>query len=222
MKCLTLFSVCFSCFAAFAQEKITIVESRKDVPLQAVVGLDANPQLFVGQNYLLSIGVSSEHDVKIDFTNLKAELMEVSKRSTGGLMYTVTPLDTGTCWVSVGVITETSRHGLLSSRFQAIPYPVPPVFLSETCTGEVLSTLPDDAKLTCKYPRGSGVYDNYTIDSWTARLGEQTFNGKGNTVSRELIEAVNKHSAEQILRITANLSENKTGHVRSEAVFIVQ
>jgi hypothetical protein len=48
------------------------------------------------------------------------------------------------------------------------------------------------------------------------------FSGTGNDLSRELIEAVNSHKTEQILRITANLAENKTGHVRSEAVFIVQ
>ena len=53
-----------------------------------------------------------------------------------------------------------------------------------------------------------------------AVIGEKVFNGTGPLLSEELIQYVNQ-SKNEYMHLTAFLAKNKTGYVKSEAIYLI-
>ena len=148
---------------------------------------------------------------------------EGSSRGTGPMRYKLTPLDTGKCYVTIGVQLEEKRSvQLLRKSFNVINYPTPPIHISNSISGEVIGNLDDSTSIVCKYPTSSGVYDSFEIKSWKVQLGDKVFKGKGNLLTNEVMQAINDSETNSTLFVEVELSENKTGYTSSKGVFIIE
>lgn len=213
----------------FAQEsetntsQILIVET-DDVIVQGNVDLNSNPELFVGETYFFTILANmKDWDLKIETENLTIKLNEESKKGTGGLNFEVTPIDTGFCEFVLYIVNDKPKQVCLqSSRYHASKHLMPPVFIGSIRSGDVINEIKEATELSCKYGGGSGVFEEYPILSWTADLEGEKFSGKGTKLSKQLIEAINESSENKVLKLTVELSENKTGYNKSEAVYLIK
>lgn len=207
----------------FAQKTKTLWVETTDVILQGTVGFSSSPELFVGQEYYFNIiSNKKDFDLEIMSENLKVTLMPDSKKGTGGLEFKVVPIDTGECLIQLSVGNDKKRAcSLISRTFHASHYPMPPIFISKIRTGEIIPELTKNTELLCMYDRSLGIFKPFTINSWTAKLGEQEFSGNGTSLSNELIDAVNQTN-DGFLVLKVELESNNTGYSTSEAVFIVK
>jgi hypothetical protein len=225
MKIITIF-LFLSAFSTIgrSQNDTTLITKRDpNSILQGSISLDSYTELFVGQKYTFEILVSAEHDILVRCQNAEIEIIENSRISTGALRYTVVPLDTGECRIRVGVrIDEKSSKTLLLKYYPVVNYPSPPIYISGIMSGEVIQNLDDSSLLKCHYPTGSGVFDSYKIKSWTAQVGDRTFEGTDAELSKELINVINNAEDRSILHITIKLDKNKTGYTNTEGVFIIR
>lgn len=194
------------------------------VILQGTIDISTKPELFVGHEYYFTMfSNKGSFDLEIKSENLKVTLDEETKKSTGGLGFTVVPLDTGECSIMLSVGNDNKRVSSLILRpFHASVYPMPPVFISSIRSGELIHELTETAKISCEYGMEYGIYESYPIKSWKATFGNIEFSGTGTTLSKELIDAVNQAPTNDVLRLTVELGENKTGYTTSEAVFILK
>ena len=212
----------FLSFCSIGQNETTLITSRKDFPLQAVVDLDVLNILYKGQDYTFSITSSGTYDLKVTAENGQIKLIEDSKKGTGGLRYTVTPIDTGECSISVGnYINETRSVSLVKYFYTVIDYPTPPIQIQGIQSGQILSQLSETAELKCAYPVESGIFDSYEIKSWEVIIGSKTFEGKGNLLSNELIQYINE-TEKEFLHLRVKLVKNKTGHISSEGIYLIR
>ena len=220
---INLFFLVFSFLTqTLAQKDTTIITKRDSIHLlQGVVCANSEMVLYSGQKYHFSISVSTDLDIKVNAINANIEFVESSKRGTGGMQYIITPIDTGICRINLGARGERD-YGLMSRYFNVINYPVPPVFIRDIQSGGVIDNLFDSTTFDCKYPMGSGIFESYAIESWIAKLNDKTFEGKGNYLSKELINEVNRCESQTYLLITLNLSKNQTGHRQTEGIYIIK
>lgn len=221
MKLLILGFFLLLSITSIAQEETKIITSRKDFPLQAVIGLDTPPVLYAGQEYAFCATSSGNFDLVVTTHNAKLKLIESSKKGTGGLVYILTPIDTGECTISVGNQTAERHFSLVKYHYSVINYPVPPLHLNNINSGQIITNLDDLTTIECSYSKETGVFDTYEIKSWEASIGNKTFNGKGNMLSKEMIDFVNQTPYE-FLHLKVELDENKTGHSISEGVFMIR
>jgi len=218
--------VCFLLVATsymFAQKSTTLWVKTDDVILQGTVGFDSYPELFVGQEYYFTIiSNNNQFDLGIKSENLKITLESETKKSTGGLGFNVIPIDTGDCTISLFIgENKKSKAGLLMKRFHASAYPMPPIFITSIRSGEIIHKLDEFAEISCKYDPSLGIFEKYPIKSWKAQLVGEEFSGVGTVLSKQLIDAINKASANEVLKLTVELDKNNTGYSTSEAVFIL-
>lgn len=222
MKTIIIGIFTFLSFCSIGQIETKLTTSRKDFPLQAVVNLDVQNVLYKGQDYTFSITSSGDYDLRVTAKNAQIKLIEDSKKGTGGLRYTVTPIDTGECQIHVGnVIDEKRSVSLVMYFYKVINYPMPPLQLNEFQSGQIISQLSDSTELKCAYPKESGVFESYEIKSWEVEIGDKTFTGKGNFLSNELIQFVNQKENE-FLHIKVNLFKNRTGYSISEGIYLIR
>jgi hypothetical protein len=107
MKSLTYYFIIFFSLSSFAQNDTTVNTSRENVPLQAVLNIESGKTLFAGQEYTFNITTSGDYQLRLTSKNAKIHLIENSKKSTGGLRYSVTPIDTGKLSITIwNVINE--------------------------------------------------------------------------------------------------------------------
>ena len=225
MKKLTvlLFLSTFSIFGRSQNDTTLITERESYRSLHGSVNLEAYTELFVGQEYTFEVLASTEYDLFVRCQNAEIEIIEKSHKSSGALRYTVVPLDTGKCRITVGVrIDEKTSKSLLLKYYSVVNYPPPPIYISGIMSGEVIHNLNESSLLKCNYPTGSGVFDSYKIKSWTAHIGDRTFKGTDTELTKELIDVINKVENQSILHIIIELYENKTGYTNTEGVFIIR
>ena len=208
----------------FAQKQKTLKVKNDDLILKGIVAFESVPELFVGQEYFFTmISNNTNLDLEIMSENLNVTLLPESKKTTGGLRFKVVPLDTGDCMIQLALVTEEKRTvGLVAHFFHASLYPMPPVFIAGIRSGETITELDTSAGLSCRYDQSMGIFEPYEITSWTAKLGALEFTGTGSSLSSQLIDAVNKASANEVLRLTVELGKNNTGYKTSEAVFMLK
>lgn len=201
-----------------------LVVKTKDVILQGNVDFGTNPEMFVGETYYFTI-ISNDNDwdLKIESNNLRLSLDEKSKKRTGGLGFQVMPLDTGKCTIVLYITNDKGRQVCLQAcTYHASKYPMPPVFIGDIRSGEIIDELKESAQLSCKYDEGSGIFKGYAVLSWSAKLGDTKYSGTGTKLSKELIEAINNSSVDNVLKLTVELADNKTGYKTSEAVYLIK
>lgn len=222
MARLLLMLCIFTSIPSIAQKKTLWVET-VDVILQGTIGLSSYQDLYVGQEYHFTIFCNSkDFDLEITSENLEVAIVPGSNKRTSGLEFKIIPIDTGYCFIQLSVGNDGKRvSSLISRTFYASHYPVPPVFISKIRSGGAIVDLDEDAKLSCSYDKSLGIFDGFSIRSWTAQLNEMKFSGEGNELSSELIEAVNQVD-HGFLIVTVELESNRTGYSTSEAVFILR
>ncbi len=221
MKLITLAVIAILSNITFAQKDKVIITKRDEMPLKAVMNLSASRTLYVGQEYKLDVSISGNQPIKVSYKNAEIAIDVSSKRNTGGLTYFVTPLDTGKVYISIGIMTEKSFVSLLAQYYDAVNYPVPPIHFSGVSSEPIISTLNEVTELKCHYPKEQGIFETYNIVSWKATIGERIFEGKGNLLSNELILFVNEQQ-EAFLHMEVELAKNKTGHSKSEGVYLIR
>lgn len=222
MKTILFSLILVATINSIAQNEVVINTSRKKVPLQAVLNLESTKVLYAGQEYTFSLTTSGQYDIRLTAQNAKIELIEDSKKSTGGLRYKITPIEPGKLPLTIwNVIDEKSNVSLSAYNFNVINYPVPPIQLSNHFGGQIIEQIKDSTNLLCAYPRESGIYDTYEIKSWKATIGDKTFSGIGSKLSGEIINYINQADNE-FMHLVIELNENKTGHLLSEAIFLIK
>lgn len=208
---------------SFAQNDTTLTTSRdEEIPLQAVVNLASINKLYVGQEYMFVITTSGYFDVRVTFKNAKVKLIEESKRETGGLRYTVTPIEPGTLSISVYNVTDKgSQVSLLANSYSVSKSPPPSIRITGLTDSQIITNLKDSTTIQCSYPMGSGLFfKNYKVVKWSATIGDKVFTGKGDLLSKELIQYIN-NLEKGFLHLKITLDENNTGHLTSEAVYLI-
>ncbi len=221
MKLIILAVIVLLSNITFTQKDKVIITKRDEMPLKAVMNLSASRTLYVGQEYTLNVSVSGNQPIKLVANNAQIEIDESSKRNTGGLTYFVTPIDTGKVYISIGIMAEKNSVSLLAQNYSAVNYPVPPIHLGGVSSGPIISTLNEVTELKCHYPMEQGIFETYKIVSWKATIGEREFEGNGNQLSQELIQFANEQQ-EAFLHIEVELAKNKTGHSKSEGVYLIR
>jgi len=213
----------FLSFSSIAQTDTVVITSRKDVPLQAVLDIETSEVLYAGQEYVFRVTASGDYDLRLTVKNAIVQLSEESKRNTGGLTYTLTPIDTGECMIGISnQINETRTVGLKTQFFKVINYPVPPLKIGRVRSGEIINSLLNDStEIICSYPDKTGVYDEYEVESWTVKIGDKGFSGTGSLLTKELIQCLN-HTDNEFLLLEVILEQNKTGHLKSEGVYLIR
>lgn len=215
-------------FSLSAQEKAPkrtqlITEREPNAILKASIGIQSNHELFVGQEYSMEIVVSGEFDIAVNYTNMHVDLDESSARFTGPLRYSITPIDTGYCSITAGVLTPKGGSiSLFMKTFKVVEYPTPPLNIGSISSGEVLQNVDKSSLFSCHYSPSSGIDELYPIESWRAELNGKIYEGNEETFTAELIDAINNCSERSFLHLSAKLLENSTGHLESEGVFIVK
>ena len=222
MKTILFSIVLLTAINSIAQNDVTINTSRKDVPLQAVLNIESSNVLFAGQGYTFNLTTSGQYDVRLTAENADIELIKESKKSTGGLRYKVTPIAPGNLSMTISnVIDEKSKVSLSAYNFRVIDYPIPPIQLYKHGGGQIIEQLKDSTKLICAYPSESGIFDSYEIKSWKASIGNKTFTGDGSLLSAEIINYINQADNE-FIHLVVELKKNKTGHLSTEAIFLIK
>lgn len=221
MKKITTLFILLSTFS-FSQNDTSIVVIRKDFPLQAVLDIDGFRTLFEGQEYRINLTTSGDFPIKIKTTNADVEFLESSKKSTGGLIYKLTPKDTGECTIAIyNVINESRTVNLTLNTYKVIKCPQPTIKFNQFENGEIINKIDDKIELTCSYPKETGIFDKYEILSWTILINDIKFDGKGSSLTNEVIDFLNKNN-NIFFHILVNLKENKTGHRTSESIYLVK
>lgn len=209
-------------FFSIGQNDTKLITSRKDFPLQAVIGLDALNVLYKGQEYTFSITSSGTYDISVTSKNAEIKLIDDSKKGTGGLRYLVTPIDTGECSISVGnYINETRSVSLVRYTYKVIDFPMPPLQINNIQSGQIITQLSDSTEIKCSFPELSGIFESYEIKSWEVIIGSKTFEGKGNLFTKELIQYINQ-TKKEFLHLKVKLLKNKTGHNSSEGIYLIR
>jgi|GEM_PF-3267811 len=208
----------------FAQKTKTLWIEPEGIIVKGTVAVETSPTLYVGHEYEFTIMSNyAEFDLIIDSKNLKIALDESSKKNTGGLIFKVIALDTGTCNIVLTLGKDKERKANLISRsFKAVNYPAPPVYIGDVRSGEVLTEVKETTELKCKYDPASGIFESYPVESWQAKLGDRTFSGTGTKLTKELVNAINSVSSKEILEMTVQLKKNNTGFRISEAVYLIR
>jgi hypothetical protein len=222
LKLSSLFLILTINFCFSQKESILLVQRDYQI-LQGVVSFESVVELYVGQEYYFTITVNDVIDMEIQSENLSVKLDENSKKRTSGLFFTVTPLDTGECkiWLSAGRKAD-KMSGLLLKSFHATHYPMPPVYIANVRSGDIINELNESPEISCKYAPESGIFESYPIKSWSAKLGSQEYSAKGNVFSSDLVNAVNTALPGEVLKVTVELEKNATGFKKSEALFLLK
>lgn len=208
--------------SACSQDTTLITSRGGNIPLQAVLDIETSKILFAGQEYTFALTTSGNYDILLTAKNARIQFIEDSKKSTGGLKYTLTPIDTGTCSITIGnQIDEKRTVGLKMQMFNVINFPIPPIQVGRKKSGDIINMLKDSVEINCSYPKETGIYENYEVTKWEATIGEKTFSGIGTLLSEELIQYINQANNEY-MHLTAYLFENKTGHLKSEAIYLIR
>lgn len=222
MKLISVILIILFSTSTYSQDTIIITARGENIPLQAVVNIEASKILYAGQEYTFVLTTSGHHDIHLTAQNAKVQLMEDSKKSTDGLRYNVTPIDTGTCSITISnQINEKRIVNLTMQMFSVINFPIPPIQIGGKKSGEIIHTLKDNLEINCSYPQETGINDRYEVTKWEAKIGEKTFSGNGTLLSNELIKYINQANDEYI-HFIATLAENKTGHFKSEAIYLIR
>lgn len=205
-----------------AQNDTTVNTSRDNPTLQAVLNVESKRILFAGQEYVFNLTTSGQYDIRITAKNAKVELIEESKRTTGGFRYKVTPINPGEMSMTIrNVINEKSQVSLLGQTYSVINYPTPPIQLVGADNGQILDTINDSTTIICAYPFEYGINDTYEVKSWTGKIGDKVYFGNGPLLSMELINYINQVDNE-FLHLRVELFENKTGHNETEGVYLIK
>ncbi|MGV3609445.1 MAG: hypothetical protein ACO1N0_00740 [Fluviicola sp.] len=222
MKYLLILSILTTCTSVFAQKSTTLWLNQEGIILKGTIDVQSVQPLFVGHEYEFTImSNNSEFDLIIDSENLTVVLDEFTKKTTGGLLFKITPIDTGMCSLALTLGKNKERKASLISReFTAINYPQPPLFIGNHRSGESIVTIDENAELSCKYDPAYGIFKSYPVKTWKAKLGDLNFSGKGTKLSKDFIEAVNQFSG--VLILTVELSKNETGYKEVEAVYLIK
>lgn len=209
----------------FAQNDTTLITTSRneEIPLQAVVNLASIHKLYAGKEYMFEILTSGYFDIRVTFKNAKVKLIEESKRQTGGLRYLVTPVEPGPLSISVFNVTDKGRQvSLLANSYWVSNSPPPNIRLTGLANSQIISNLKDSTTLQCSYPIGSGLFvKNYKVVKWSATIGDKNFTGEGDLLSKELIQYIN-NLEKGFLHLKITLDENNTGHLNSEAVYLIR
>lgn len=206
----------------YSQDTTLITARGENFLLQAVLDIETTEILYAGQEYTFTITTSGNYDIRLTAKNAKVQFVEDSKKSTGGLIYTVTPIDTGSCSITImNQIDEKRIVSLKMQKFNVINFPIPPIQIDSKKSGEIIDRLKDKVEITCSYPKETGIYENYEVLRWEAKIGEKTFNGKGTLLSKELINYINQAN-DEYMHLSIILADNKTGHLKSEAIYLIR
>lgn len=188
MKSIITFTIMLFSLSAYSQDTTVITTRGENIPLQAVLDVESSKVLYAGQDYTFALTTSGNYDIILTAKNARVQLIENSKKSTGGLRYTVTPIDSGTCSITIGnQIDEKRTVSLKMQMFSVINYPVPPIHINRMSSGEIIKTIDDSTQIVCSYPKETGIYENYDVSKWEATVGEKSFSGTGFLLSEELI-----------------------------------
>jgi hypothetical protein len=221
MRKITILFILLSNFS-FTQHDTTIVVNRDNIPLQAVLDIDGFRTLFVGQEYRINLTTSGNYPIKITATNAYVEFLESSTKRTGGLVYKLTPKDTGECKIAIyNVINESRTVNLTLNTYQVIKSPRPTIKLNQFESGQIINKIDDKVELTCSYPKETGIFDKFEIISWKLLINDKKFEGKGNTLTNEVLDFV-KNNNDIFLHVQVNLGENKSGYISSESIYLVR
>lgn len=205
----------------FSQIETKININQIDVITKASLSIDSKSSLFVDQEYIMLLNVNFKEDVILDVKNAKIEFIEGSKLSTGPLLFKITPLDTGKAIIDVGRLIDAENIPQLGHYFfQVRNYSMPPIYIDES-NQQFLTKLNEKSKITCHYPEEMGVFEEYAVKSWEARINDNTFTGKGNQFSEDFIKYINQVKDEALL-LKLELEENNTGFEETEAVFYIR
>lgn len=220
MRHIILTIVLFMSLNCLGQKDTTVVISRENAPLQAVIDMDLGNTLFIGHEYTFTITTSGDFDIKMKVKNASAHIK--SKNGTGGFRCTLIPIDTGECTISVYNIINADRSvSLIMQYFNVVNFYPPSIKLNGVASGQVLNEIEDSVRIQCGYSQEMGFRNNYKIKSWSVKIDNKTFNGKGCFFTKELVQYVNKIN-DGLLHLTVELDENETGYLKSEGVYIVR
>lgn len=222
IKLLTL-SILLTSFGLNAQnDTIVIVERGENTILQAVVNLESSKTLYKGHSYFLNIVASSNDDIRINAKNVKIHFEAKGSQSTGGMRCVFTPIDTGYCSVTVGLIRDmNTQFSLLNQNYKVVEYPMPTVYLNNVPSGSIISSTNDILNLRCKYDPSSGVFDNFEILSWKAKLNGEVYEGTGNVLSELLTNDIQSSEFDSVLQLEVTLKENITGFLTAKSIYII-
>lgn len=197
MKLISVIIIMLFSISAYSQDTTLITTRGGNIPLQAVLDIETSKILYAGQEYTLTLTTSGNYDIRLTAKNARIQLIEDSKKSTGGLRYTVTPIDTGTCSITIGnQIDEKRTVSLNMQMFNVINFPIPPIQIGRKKSGEIINIIKNSVEINCSYPKETGIYENYEISKWEAKIGEKTFSGSGALFSEELIKYINQTNDE--------------------------
>src|SRR5690554_5656381 len=183
----------------FSQIETKININQMGVITKASLNIDSKSRLFVGQEYTMLLNVNFKEDIVLDVKNAKILFIEGSKHNTGPLLFKITPLDTGKVTIDVGRhIDDENIPQLGHYFFQVRNYSMPPIYIDES-NQQFLNKLNEKSKITCHYPEEMGVFEEYAVESWEARVNEKTFTGKGNHFSEDFIKYINQVKDEALL-----------------------
>ncbi len=217
-----IFFILFS-INAYSQDTTLITSRGEHIPPKAVLGIESiKSPLYAGQEYTFEVAASGYHDIQLTAKNAKVEFIEDSKNSTGGFRYSITPIKTGTLTITVGIqVNEQKAVSLIMYTYSVINFPIPTIQLDRKSSGEIIDLLRDSSEIKCSYPLESGIFESYEVLKWVAKMGDKEYHGDGNILSEELITIINEAN-DEYLHLTAFLAENKTGHLKSEAIYLVR
>ena len=205
----------------FSQDT-TITTSRENIPPQAVIGFEDIKTLFAGQEYTINVSVSGDNPIVISAKNAEVKLIEDSKKSTGGLRYSITPIKAGTVSVTIGYKREDGKTiSLLMRMFSVIDFPPPSIEINRLKSGSVIKKLSDSTEIKCLYPMNTGIQDNFEVKSWEIKTGKKIFKGTEAFLSEEFIEYFNNVNDEYI-HLTVFLKGNRTEHQKTEAIYLIK
>lgn len=222
MREILLMAGLFFSLTSFAQNDTIVITSRKNVPPQAVLDLESSNILYAGQEYTFWVTTSGVYPLRLTVKNGKVRLDKSSKKTTGGLKYTFTPLEPGECSIGIGNQMDEKRSvGLKAYLFQVIDCPMPPLSLKGMPNSQIITDLKESTEIQCAFPKETCLHDSYEIKSWSATIGDKVFSGQGSILTEELIQYVNQVN-HQYLHFEVLLSENKTGHLRSEGIYRIR
>lgn len=222
MKSIIVFSIILFSVNVYSQDTTLITKRGENIPLQAVLDVEGSKILYAGQEYTFALTTSGNYDIRLTAKNAKVKLIENSKKSTGGFRYTITPIDTGTCSITIGnQIDEKRSVSLKMQMFQVVSYPIPPIQINGVSSGEIIKSIGERAQITCSYPKETGINENYEISKWKATVGDQSFSGTGSVLSEELVQYI-KRIDNEYMYLMVDLYENKTNHFKSEGIYLIK
>lgn len=164
----------------------------------AVENIDHNQILYRGFQNKLVITPANEN-IQLDPINCQISKLEGQENTY--IVLTKSKSRTATInFVSDGKVLET-RSFLIQNL------PVPELYWGDQKSG---STTSNTSEIQLKYPKGVTLKSNFEIVNWQASINGKQYEGKGSTLTKELIDSLSTLDKGEIIQITTHV-KNKDG-----------